>query len=219
MKTNTFTPVDATVGLTLVAFTALLAVLPLVMERGQFIWALSEQGPFEQLSLAGWLFAAAVILFRVRPLGRSGLAFALLFTLFAAREADWHKAFTADSILKTNYYRHSLAPIAEKVIAGAIAAIVILLIVYVGFLILRFLFLRGGWRTRAGFWLLLASVLMVLGKMLDRTQATLAEDFGVLLPPLAQLYMKAFDDGFELAHPLLMAWAVWLGKTDGLFDR
>ncbi|HYD58740.1 MAG TPA: hypothetical protein VEC35_00195 [Noviherbaspirillum sp.] len=219
MKPNALTPVDATIGLAVVAFTALLAALPLVLERPQFKWALSEQGPFEQLSIVGWLFAAAVVMIGARPPGRTGSAFALLFVVFAAREADWHKAFTADSILKTNYYRHALAPMHEKIAAGVVAMAVIALIVYVGFLIFRFLFLRGGLRTRAGFWLLLTSILMVLGKILDRTQATLAESFGVLLPPLAQLYVQAFDDGFEMADPLLMAWAMWLGKADGLFDR
>ena len=209
---------DIRVAFAILAVTLLLAVLPLVQSAENLHYTFSEVGPFEQLSIAAWLFAALVIVMRIRPLGMRAWAFALLFACFAAREADWHKAFTADSILKSNYYRHAVAPLSEKIAAFIVAVAFIALIIYAGIVIFRFLFLQRGWRSRAGFWLLLGTMLVVLGKVLDRAPAVLHEEFGIMLSPIVGRYAGAFEEGLEMLHPLILAWSVWVsqGESDYL---
>jgi hypothetical protein len=205
---------DIRVAWALAAVIFLLAVLPLVLSEESFRYAFSEEGPFERISIAAWLAAACIIIVRIRPLGMRAWAFALLFASFAAREADWHKAFTADSILKTNYYKHAAAPFGEKLMAFVVALVFIVLIAYVGFIVLRFLFLRGGWKSRAGFWLMLGTALVVVGKVVDRAPAVLAEDYGIMLLPIVDHYVAAFEEGLEMLHPLIIAWSIWISQDD-----
>ncbi len=205
---------DMRVAWVLVAAILLLSLLPIALPEATFRYAFSEEGPFERISILAWLVAALIIVLRIRPLGMRAWAFALLFVAFAAREADWHKAFTADSILKTNYYKHAVAPLGEKVVAFALAIVLIALIVYVGFVVLRFLFLQGGWKSRSGFWLMLGTALVVVGKVVDRAPAVLAEDYGIMLAPIVGDYVAAFEEGLEMLHPLIMAWSIWISQED-----
>lgn len=199
------------------AYVVLLALMPLVLPEAEFKQAFSETGPFERLSVAAWLVAALTVVVRIRPLGMRAWAFALLFVLFAAREADWHKAFTADSILKTNYYKHAAAPFGEKLAAAIVAIGLIALVMYAGFVIVRFLLRQRGWQSRTGFWLLLGTLLIVFGKALDRAPAILAENFGLVLPPVVGLYVAAFEEGLEMLHPLILAWSIWISQHDRRF--
>ena len=112
MRLRDWPPADRRVAWTVAAYVALLALLAVLLPEHVFERAFSERGPFEQLSIVGWLLVALVVLLRIRPLGRRAAAFALLCVLLAAREADWHKAFTTDSLLKTGYYRDVAAPLA-----------------------------------------------------------------------------------------------------------
>lgn len=209
-----FTAGDGRFALALVIYVLALAVSPLVLPEADFRWTFSEVGPFEQLSIAAWLFTALLVIVRIRPLGARAWAFALLCVVFAAREADWHKAFTAASILKSNYYRHVAAPLSEKIMAGTVALAVIALIIYVGLVIANFLLRQGGWRSRSGIWLILGTVLVLLGKVLDRAPAVLFEEYGVVLSPLVDLYATAFEEGLEMIHPLILAWSVWISQTE-----
>lgn len=207
-------PADIRIALAIVLYILLLALLPLLLSYSVFMFTFSEQGPFEQLSIVAWIFTALIIIVRIRPLGLRAWAFALLCIIFAAREADLHKAFTAGSILKINYYKHAIAPFGEKVAAGSVAIAVIALLAYVGFVVARFLLRDGGWRSRAGVWLMIGTVLVVLGKMLDRAPAVLAEDYGIVLSPLVDLYATAFEEGLEMIHPLILAWSVWISQFE-----
>ncbi|GAB3545447.1 hypothetical protein GCM10027343_21880 [Noviherbaspirillum agri] len=212
-----FSAGDIRLALALVAYILVLAVLPVVLPEDQFRWTFSEAGPFEQFAIIAWLFAALVVVVRIRPLGPRAWAFAVLCVLFAAREADWHKAFTADSLLKSNYYRHTVAPLSEKMLAGMVAVAAIAVILYVGFVIARFLLRQGGWRSRAGIWLMFATALVLAGKVLDRAPAVLFEEFGIALSPLVGHYAAAFEEGMEAIHALLLAWAVWISQTEKRF--
>lgn len=207
-------PADIRIALAIVLYILLLALLPLLLSYSVFMFTFSEQGPFEQLSIVAWIFTALIIIVRIRPLGLRAWAFALLCIIFAAREADLHKAFTAGSILKINYYKHAIAPFGEKVVAASVAIAVIALLAYVGFVVARFLLRDGGWRSRAGVWLMIGTVLVVLGKMLDRAPAVLAEDYGIVLSPLVDLYATAFEEGLEMIHPLILAWSVWISQFE-----
>lgn len=211
MKRLGLTIYDAGFGLAIAGYVALLNTYAQLPEP-EFLAVFSEKGPFEQLSIVSWLFAAIIIIARIRPLGIRAWAFALLFVLFAAREADWNRIFTADSILKIKYYTHSIASIGEKMITGPIAIVAIGLIIYAGFVILRFLFWQGGWRSRAGFWLLLGAVLVVAGKVLDRAPLVLSRDYGIRI--FAFRYTTAFEEGLEMIHPLILAWSIWISQEE-----
>lgn len=209
-----FTAGDIRLALAIVVYIMLLAVLPLVLPEADLRWTFSEEGPFEQAAIVAWLAAAVVTLVRIRPLGVRAWSFAILCVLFAAREADWHKAFTADSILKTNYYKHAVAPLSEKIVGGMVAVAAIAIILYVGFVFARFLLREGGWRSRAGLWLILATVLVVAGKVLDRAPAVLFENYGIALSPLVGHYSAAFEEGMEAIHALILSWSVWISQTE-----
>lgn len=213
MKLPRLNPYDVLVAWIVVLYVVLLVLLPFVLSRPDFDWAFSESGPFERLSIVAWLLIPLIIFWRIRPLGMRARAFALLGILFAAREAEWHKAFTADSILKTNYYRHAAAPFEEKVVAATVALLIIALLLYLGFVVAKFL-LQGGWRSRSGLWLIIGTLLVVAGKVLDRAPAVLFEEFGLALPHLTQLYATAFEEGLELMHPLILGWSVWISQKE-----
>ena len=205
---------DIGIAIAIALYILLLSLLPLVLPQPVFRHAFSEQGPFERLAIAAWIMTALVIIVRIRPLGPRAWAFALLCMIFAAREADWHKAFTADSILKTNYYKHAIAPFGEKLAAASVALAAITLLLYVGFVVARFLLRDGGWRSRSGIWLLAGTTLVVLGKILDRAPAVLALNYGIVLPPILGLYAAAYEEGLEMIHPLLLCWSVWISQNE-----
>lgn len=218
MNTNAPTRADAIAALLIVLYMLLLAAIPAALPVAQVKSLFSEEGPFELLSIVTWLIAAVATLAAFRGERRGAFLFSLLFVLFAAREADWHKKFTADSLLKSNYYRHADAPLMEKLLAGAVALAFIALILYVGFVIARFLLARGGWRSRGGRWLVIGTALVVLGKLLDRAPAELALA-GHGLSATAGLYAGAFEEGLEMIHPLILAWSLWLCRGLPLFSR
>lgn len=207
------TTTDRRIVWLLIAYTLLLALLPIALNERVFQWTFSEVGPFEQLSIAGWLGTAAVVLLRIRPLGMRAWAFALLCLAFAAREADWHKLFTGESFLKNSFYRDAARPFEEKLICGAIALFLVALVLYAGLVIARFLFLQGGWRSRSGAWLMAGTALVVVGKLIDRLPAVLSVDYGIELGPLTRHYSAAFEEGLEMVHPLILAWSVWISQS------
>jgi hypothetical protein len=214
MNSPRIVPADLRIASAIALYILLLALLPLLLPQPVFRLAFSEEGPFEQMSIVAWIFTALVIVVRIRPLGPRAWAFAMLCMIFAAREADWHKAFSADSILKTNYYKHAIAPFGEKLAAAMVALAAIALLAYVGFVVARFLLRDGGWRSRAGIWLVAGTALVVLGKILDRAPAVLAEDYGIVLAPIVDLYAAAFEEGLEVIHPLILAWSVWISQIE-----
>ncbi|MES2536823.1 MAG: hypothetical protein V4632_13215 [Pseudomonadota bacterium] len=209
-----FTAADARVARATAVYILLLTLFPLMLSEPVFRYTFSEEGPYEQLSIAGWVLAALLILVRIRPLGLKAWTFASIFVMFAAREADLHKAFTVGSIFKSRYYLDAAAPIRDKLVSGIVAAGMIALVVYAGFVIMRFLFRQGGLQSRTGFWLMLGTASFVLCKVVDRAPAILAEGYGITLPPLAMRYASAFEEGMELLNPLLFMWSIWISQTE-----
>lgn len=197
-------------ALALAVYAGALAALALGLPTPTFDWFVYEGGPLETLSLAGWPLAAASVLARTRSGDPRRWAFALLYLVFAAREADLHRAFTADSMLKIDYYRRVAAPMGEKVLAGVVAAAILVLLAYVLVISLRYLFLQGGVQTRSGSWLLAGLLMLVLVKVLDRAPATLAHDYAVILSPLAIRLSTVYEEGLEAILPLLFAFSAWL---------
>jgi len=208
---------DRSLVVAMAAYVAMLAVLPLLLEAPTVERLFSEEGPFERLAIVGWIFAAGIVGWRTRHLGYPAASFAALFLFFAAREAEWHRAVTADSILKTNYYRHAAAPIAEKLVAGLVTLVIFGLLIHVAWRIVRFLLLDSGWRSRAGAWLLGSGLLMVATKVLDRLFNILANDFGIVVSPNARLISSAVEEGVEMLLPLVTTRAFWIAASERTF--
>lgn len=197
----------------LLLYFAMLAVSPLVLSEPGFEHFFSEEGPIEIVSALLWIVAAAVVLVRARPLRRRAWAFALLYVVFAAREAELHRAFTADSMFKSSYYRRVAAPFEEKLVAGLVAIAIVTLLAYVIWVVVRFLWKERGWRTRSGAWLLAGMALLVFSKVLDRAPAVLAEDYDLVVGPLVKRYFSAFEEGLEAIVPLMLAFSAWIEGT------
>ncbi len=189
-----------------------LAGLLLPYERLQLL--LVETGPLERIALAGWLGAAGLLVLRIRPFTSRTLAFTLVCLLCAAREADWQKAFTQESISRLNYYRRSAAPFTEKLAAAGFVLLFIGLMIYAAVVAIRFLYRDGGLRSRSGLWLLVGACLLVLGKIFDRSAGVLAETLAVTLPPIVLQVRWALEEGLEAITPLAFALSAWISQNE-----
>ena len=199
------------------AYAVLILVLSLSLEPTPFRALFSESGPFERLSIAAWLLVALIVLVRIRPLRGRALSFALLFALFAAREADWHKAFTADSLLKLNYYRQVPAPLIEKLFAATMALLLIGLLLYWIAVLSRWLWHKEVRRSLPGHLMITGVGLLILGKFLDRAPAVIQDSLGITLAPWPGRLFSSFEEGLELLTPLLIAAAVWFNHNEQPF--
>ncbi len=208
------TRIDRIVLAAILAYAALLVGLAMRLPPERFSHVFSEVGPFEEASIYLWLGASLAVLAFARPLTSRSVIFALLFAAFAAREASWHKAFTADSLLKISYYLKSPAPLTEKILAGIVAALFIAMLIYAAIVAVHFLFVNAGLASRAGFWLVLAGVLFVLVKVVDRTPSLLHDFTGHYVQVDIWRLMKAFEEGFEALTPVLFALSAWASRTD-----
>lgn len=208
------TRLDRAILVGLLVYAAVLIGLAFKLSPSRFAFTFSEAGPFEEASIFLWLGAGAIIVWFVRPFTVRSAAFALLFVAFAAREASWHKLFTADSMLKINYYLKSPAPLTEKIIAGAIAAIFIAMLLYVAYVAVRFVFAEGGLSSRAGYWLVFAGVTFVLAKVIDRAPSLTYDFTGHDLNIDIRRVMKAFEEGFEAVTPALFALSAWISGRE-----
>lgn len=194
-------------------YAAFLLAIPIAFSPERAKWMLSETGPIEVLSVFAWLVLAALFAFSAfRPAVKWPMA--LLFAGFAAREADLHKAFTAEGMLKINYYTRSSAPLGEKLISGTVALVFVGLLLYSAFLFIRFLLFRSAWRSQVGRWLMFAGFLFAACKVLDRLPNILLEKHGIMLPPLLNLYFASLEEGLELWVPIILIWLAWTRKKE-----
>jgi hypothetical protein len=211
------TRLDRVVLAAILGYAALLVGLATRLSPEHFSYAFSEVGPFEEISIVLWLGASLAVLTCARPLTSRSVVFALLFAAFAAREASWHKAFTTDSLLKISYYLKSPAPLTEKILAGIVAALFIAMLIYTAIVVIHFLFAEAGLVSRAGYWLVLAGVLFVLVKIVDRTPSLMHDFTGHHVQVDIWRLMKAFEEGFEMLTPALFALSAWVSRTDKPF--
>lgn len=194
----------------LFGYFCLLTFIAATLPEERFRPLFSETGFFEQFSIVSWILAAIILLVWVKPRSKQNFAIAFLFLLCAAREADWHKKFTSDGILKINYYTKSAASLGEKMAAALASAVFIGLILYA--LYRGFMFLRSPQNRRRESVLLtaLAVFLFFAGKILDRSVSILHKNFDITVPSSVGHFIGAYEEGFEMITPLLFALAfVW----------
>ncbi|MDZ4296840.1 MAG: hypothetical protein U0998_00100 [Moraxellaceae bacterium] len=174
--------------------------------------ALSEDGYFEQLSLVFWALLSAFIIWRWWPGSWQSWAVAMLPLIAMAREASLHKAIYGISVLKRKFYLSPDIPLMSKLLLGCIVLILLSALLYG--LYLSVLWLKdGAWKRSSGQFLLAGLGLLIGTKVLDRMNAVLRKDFGIILPPHFAESVAVFEESFEMALPLVLLAAaryVWL---------
>lgn len=216
-----FTPALRGVLLLILVYAALLTALALILPADTLAALFSESGPFERLSIAFWLLLAAWCFDLARPLRHNLVLTGLIALLFAAREADWHKAFTQDSLFKSDYYFDTPAPLAEKIPAAMVALGAFAVLIYA--LACGAKFLRRGRRAALREpWvqtMLLGTAMLPLLKVLDRLRSWLRHDFGIRVSEQLGNLTGALEEGFECLLPLIFAFALvqYRRQTDPLY--
>lgn len=122
-----------------------------------------------------------------------------LMALAAAREMDWHKEWTTDSILKSRFYLDITTPILEKIIGG----IVVIFLIYAAFELVKNFpkFIRNIWNFQAKSWAIAMGLgFLVCAKTLD--------SMARLFPILAEFhsenrfFLGFVEETFELTGAL-----------------
>ncbi|MBN2872453.1 MAG: hypothetical protein JXJ30_06055 [Halothiobacillaceae bacterium] len=194
----------------LVCFGLLLAGLAVTLPTAHAERLFSEEGVFERLSYWLWIGLAVAVLF-ARPIAltrRVGMA--VIALALAAREEGWHKKFTADSLFKSDYYQMTDVPIAEKVVAGAVVLALTALLLWLLAIGGRRLFWEGGWRRPWGWVTLFGVFLSPVLKVFDRAPSILSHRFDIVLPNASDMLLQAFEEGFEMALPVIFLFALVL---------
>lgn len=162
-----------------------------------------ETGPFEQASPWLWLAFALFIPLVFRKPSLEVAAGMVVAIAAAAREWDWHVAFTDYSVLKPPfYYREGTMP--ERIIAGGVMLFVIAAVVI---LFARLIHLRP-WRRPWPWWVFalgFAFFMLVFTKAVDRAPAILRDDLGwINLDDHARVRMVcyAIEEGLEMLLPV-----------------
>lgn len=201
-------------GVILVLYTILLVTLGLTLapERAEVVFG--EEWWFEDLSPVFWLGLGAVLLFAkpIRLSRRIGMA--VIAAALAAREEGWHKKFTTDSLFKSDYYQMAGVPLAEKMVAGAIAVGLTITLIWLLVLGGREVLARGGWRRPWGWLALFAVAISPILKAVDRGPSILRVRFDITLPDNIDMVMLSLEEGFEAALPLIFLVALALYLID-----
>lgn len=181
------------------------------LDDAEAIFALSEQGPYEQLSLVFWLLLAAYIVWRWRPGNASVYCLAAGALIAAGREASLHKAFYGVSVLKVNFYTLPDVPLLHKLLIGSVVLILLAALLYSLWLLIDWL-RQGGWRRESGQIMIVGVGLLVGTKVLDRLNSVLRVDFDIRLSALVAENVVILEESLEMALPLVLliaAWRLW----------
>lgn len=203
-----------TTAVILVLYAILLVTLGLTLapERAEVIFG--EEWWFEDLSAVFWLVLGAVLLI-ARPIRLSRrIGMAVIAAALAAREEGWHKKFTTDSLFKSDYYQMTGVPMAEKLIAGAVAVGLTITLIWLLVLGGREIVARGGWRRPWGWLALFAVAISPILKAVDRGPSILRVQFDITLPENIDMVMLSLEEGMESALPVLFLLALGLYLMD-----
>lgn len=166
-----------------------------------------ETGLFEILSPPFWGLLAVLCLVKIGYRTLYGIGTALLSLIFAAREMDWHKAFTADSIFKNAFYRMNIS-FTQKLLGGLAAAICVAVLLWLLVAFSYYMYREKLWRRAWGRLTVLAIGLIFFTKVLDRIDAVLSVDYGIHLSYLTVQLLHVHEEGFEMLLPVVFAIAL-----------
>lgn len=184
------------------AFGAAMVACAYFMDTDTALFIFSEDGFFEKMSPVVWSMAGLYLLWKWRDHTVQYFILALTFFIFAAREQHLHKAFTSDSILKTNFYENGLGT--EQIFGGIGALIVVGLIIATFVILLRYIFLERGFKHMSGQLLIAGFTVLALSKVMDRAPAVLRKDYNIILDFRFDLMLQALEEGFEFFCPVLI---------------
>jgi hypothetical protein len=192
-------------GSVLVALLAatIVTVLALALPVDESTPLFEETGPFERASPWLWLAFALWIPLVFRKPTLEVAAGMVVAIAAAAREWDWHLAFTDYSVLKPPfYYREGTIP--ERLIAGGIMLVVIAAVVV---LLARLIHLRP-WKRPWPWWVFalgFAFFMLVSTKAVDRAPAILRDDLGWINLDehlRVRTVFYAIEEGLEMLLPV-----------------
>jgi hypothetical protein len=169
-----------------------------------FFRTFMENGLFEQGALTLWILLGIAVL--IRPIENSirPYVIAALFFLCAAREADLHKAFTAEGILRLSYYIRSDAPLSEKLLGLPVAAIFLTLVFYA--VASALIYLWRGRQEKGVCWYCLGAGLagLLISRVVERVPILLTKVFSIEIHPVIGRYSLGLEEGLELLLPVLL---------------
>lgn len=174
------------------------------LPRATVLDLIHEEGPVELLTTLLYLFAAVALWCVQRPLQGAGtrLALTVMLLAFAAREQDLHKAFTGTSVLKVSFYLND-HPLHQKLVALPILAVIAGTALWLLARHARPLW-QGLRRARPlAITVAIFFVTLVITKVIDRSFAILAEDFGVHLSDQVDTIFSALEEVVECSLPLI----------------
>lgn len=200
-------PLLMRIALVFGALAALLVMGAITLPVEQLEWMYSESGPIEIASEFVWIGLAlfSVALFRGSI---TSIAGALLALGAAAREADWHKEFTDESMLKPKYYLSGEYPLESQIIGGVVVA---LLLASLALVTWRFFRLASTDPRLVPPWAgasFAAMAIFVFSKLADRMPGILKEDFETRLPERLYQTVRSLEEGLELFLPAFFAVAM-----------
>lgn len=192
------------------AFVALAHAIWLMLPAPATMSLMGEHGPVEGLNVALYVVVAVLIVLWRRPEDdwRLWASLAVVMLAFAAREMDWHKAFTGTSVLKFSFFLRDGEPL-HRVVAGLVLVPVLLACAHLA--------LRHGpglWRglrrlDPVAVTVLTFAVTLVVGKVADRAPAILAEEHGIVLAAGVRAWQTSMEEVMELALVFLVALGAW----------
>lgn len=184
------------------------------LPRGTVMRLIHENGPVESLTVLLYLLVAVALWCVPRPLAQAAprLAMTVMMMAFAARELDLHKAFTGTSVLKVSFYLRD-HPLHQKLVALPLLAVIAFSAVW---LLLRYA--RPMWQglrqaRPLAVTVAIFLVTLVFTKVIDRSFAILAEDFGVVMSTGLDTVLSALEEVVECSLPLIVA--VGLAQQQG----
>lgn len=192
----------------LLLYTAFLVAYPYVESKQDVIAAFAENGPFENLSIAGWLLLCAACLWSWKLAPRVLLPGALTALIGAAREDDLQNAITGWNLFRLKWYVTADATVLLKIVAGAVLLIVVGTLLYMLTLGVRAFLKPEPWRQSWGLTVLLAMVIGGASLFLDKIQSFVHDFTGNWLPQQPSLVIKALEEGLEMALPLIFVSAL-----------
>lgn len=155
-------------------------------EQSQLLSYSAESGAIELSTAIIFILAAFIGLVQfIKTNAKIDFIFMVLMAFAAAREMDWHKEWTTDSILKSRFYIESSTPMIEKIIGG----LVIAFLIYALWQLMKRvpLFVANLWHFAPRAW----AIGFGLGAL---TIAKILDSMERIIPPLAQFH----DDHYEL---------------------
>jgi hypothetical protein len=196
----------------LLTWGVMLTLLVCMLDRHGFHRIFSEGGPVEAITTPLWVMLAAWCLRTAWPPNRELWTCGLIALLLAMREADWqHDPVVNMSRLKFKYYAQPLIPLQDKIFVAICTLAALAIITYGLILAVRHLLkvrsdaLRPQWAK-----VFLVGLIVLAGvKLLDRMINGVVDLTGHRISGLAGRLIGGYEEGFELALPLIFALSLY----------